>query len=94
MTQSINKRRTPAKVLELRPGAPEASQPTALSDLLSAGREHDGMKLIPWSEIWASLTVAKIRGNGEMIEVFYDTLFKEAVFDDRGAWALDLKKRI
>jgi len=51
------------------------------------------MKLIPWSEIWTSLRVAKIRGNGEMIEVFYDTLFREAVFDDRGAWALDVKKR-
>jgi hypothetical protein len=27
-----------------------------------------------------------------MIEVFYDTLFKEAIFDDDGAWALDLTK--
>jgi hypothetical protein len=93
MTQSINKGRTSAKVLELRPAATEASQPTELSELLSTGSEHNGMKLIPWHEIWASLTVAKIRGNGEMIEVFYDTLFKEAVFDDRGAWALDLKTR-
>jgi len=33
-----------------------------------------------------------MRGNGEMIEVFYDALFKEAVFDDRGAWSWDLKK--
>jgi hypothetical protein len=46
------------------------------------------MKLIPWADIWTSLRVAKIRGNGEMIEVFYDTLFKEAIFDDNGAWAL------
>jgi hypothetical protein len=51
------------------------------------------MKLIPWADIWMSLKVARIRGNGEMIEVFYDTLFKEAVFDDNGAWALDLKNR-
>jgi hypothetical protein len=35
--------------------------------------------------------VARIRGNGEMIEVFYNTLFKEAVFDDNGAWELDVK---
>lgn len=51
------------------------------------------MKLIPWSDIWTSLKVAKIRGNGEMIEMFYATLFKEALFDDRGAWALNIKNR-
>ena len=55
--------------------------------------EYNGMKLIEWKDIWASLTVATIRGNGEMIEVFYDTLFKEAIFDDHGAWSLDLRKR-
>jgi hypothetical protein len=48
-----------------------------------------GMKLIPWGEVWKSLSTARFRGNGEMIEVFYDTLFKEAVFDDRGAWSLE-----
>jgi hypothetical protein len=58
---------------------------------LIAERMH--MKLIPWEDIWTSLRVARIRGNGEMIEVFYDTLFKEAVFDDNGAWAMDLKTR-
>ena len=51
------------------------------------------LKLIPWQDIWSSLKVARVRGNGEMIEVFYDTLFKEAVFDGHGAWALDLKVR-
>jgi hypothetical protein len=51
------------------------------------------MKLIPWEDIWTSLRVARIRGNGEMIEVFYDTLFKEAVFDDNGAWAIEIKNR-
>ncbi len=45
------------------------------------------MKLIPWADIWSSLRGAKIRGHGEMIEVFYETLFKEAVFDDDGAWS-------
>jgi hypothetical protein len=52
----------------------------------------ESMRLIPWEDIWTSLRVARIRGNGDMIEVFYDTLFKEAVFDDRGAWSLDFKK--
>ena len=51
------------------------------------------MKLIPWQDIWTSLRVARIRGNGEMIEVFYDTLFREAIFDDNGAWAMDIKNR-
>jgi hypothetical protein len=55
--------------------------------------ERMHMKLIPWEDIWTSLRVARIRGNGEMIEIFYDTLFKEAVFDDNGAWAMDLKTR-
>jgi hypothetical protein len=52
------------------------------------------MTLIPWKDIWSSLRIAKIRGNGEMIEVFYDTLFKEAIFDDKGAWSWDPNKRI
>ena len=56
-------------------------------------REHAPMRLIPWPDIWTSLKVAKLRGNGKMIEVFYDTLFKEAVFDDHGAWSLNLRKR-
>jgi hypothetical protein len=54
--------------------------------------DRSSMKLIPWPEIWTSLRIARNRGNGEMIEVFYDTLFKEAIFDDDGAWALDLTK--
>jgi len=52
------------------------------------------MTLIPWKDIWSSLKMAKIRGNGEMIEVFYDTLFKEAIFDDKGAWSWESNKRI
>ena len=51
------------------------------------------MKLIPWNDIWSSLRDAKQRGNGEMIEVFYDTLFKDAIFDDNGAWSWDINKR-
>jgi hypothetical protein len=58
---------------------------------LTGDRMH--MRLIPWEDIWTSLRVARIRGNGEMIEVFYDTLFKEALFDDNGAWAMEVKNR-
>jgi hypothetical protein len=50
------------------------------------------MKLIPWSDIWLSLKAAKCRGHGEMIEVFYDTLFKEATFDDKGAWSRRIRR--
>ena len=56
-------------------------------------RNAESMRLIPWEDIWTSLRVAQIRGNGEMIDVFYDTLFKEAIFDDDGAWAVNPKKR-
>lgn len=56
-------------------------------------RNGETMKLIPWEDIWTSLRVARIRGNGDMIDVFYDTLFKEAVFDDDGAWSVTPKSR-
>lgn len=54
--------------------------------------EDHTLKLIPWSDIWSSLRVARVRGNGEMIEVFYDTLFREAIFDDQGAWSWNTKR--
>jgi len=56
-------------------------------------KNGESMKLIPWEDIWTSLRIARIRGNSEMIDVFYDTLFKEAIFDDAGAWAFDQKRR-
>jgi len=59
----------------------------------SPSKSDPRWRLIPWRDIWNSLKVARVRGNGEMIEVFYDTLFKEAVFDDRGAWAFNGKVR-
>ncbi len=73
--------------------ATDDDQPRNLSATAALTRNGETMKLIPWEEIWTSLRVARIRGNGEMIDVFYDTLFKEAIFDDDGAWALDQKKR-
>jgi hypothetical protein len=54
---------------------------------------YAGLKVIPWSEIWASVAAAKLRGNTEMLKVFYDTLYKEAVFDDRGVWVLNSRPR-
>ena len=71
---------------------PTEDQPRRLSATAVLTKNGESMKLIPWEDIWTSLRVARIRGNGEMIDVFYDTLFKEAIFDDDGAWALDQRK--
>ena len=67
----------------------ESSKRLVSTDTVRQEPAYVGMKLIPWGEVWKSLRTARFRGNGEMIEVFYDTLFKEAVFDDRGAWSLE-----
>lgn len=68
----------------------ESSDGVATAAFTKSG---ESMKLIPWEDIWTSLRVARIRGNGDMIDVFYDTLFREAIFDDDGAWAFNQKKR-
>ena len=73
--------------------ADSGSIPRNLSSTAVLTRNGETMKLIPWEDIWTSLRVARIRGNGEMIDVFYDTLFKEAVFDDDGAWSFNPKNR-
>jgi len=52
----------------------------------SIAAERGPMKLIRWGDIWSSLRAVKIRGHGEMIEVFYETLFKEAIIDDDSEW--------
>lgn len=67
--------------------------PRNLSATAVLAKSAGAMKLIPWEDIWTSLSIARTRGNGDMIEVFYDTLFKEAVFDDVGAWSFEQKKR-
>jgi hypothetical protein len=69
-----------------------AVRQVAPADALRQNAAYVGMKLIPWGDVWKSLSTARFRGNGEMIEVFYDTLFKEAVFDDRGAWSLERER--
>ena len=89
MTQSSNK---PAKADD--PKRHDKYTPTiGPADLARLSADFAGMKLIPWRDIWGTLSVARMRGNGKMIEVFYDTLFKDAVFDDRGAWSIEIKKR-
>jgi hypothetical protein len=93
MNNPQNKNPRLEKVRPLRPNSDQPGQESFQANLFRSSFEYSGMKLIPWRDIWSSLTVARIRGNGEMIEVFYETLFKEAVFDDRGAWSMDLKKR-
>lgn len=70
----------------------KSAERLAPADVLRQETTYVGMKLIPWGEVWKSLRTARFCGNGEMIEVFYDTLFKEAVFDDRGAWSLERRR--
>ena len=88
MTRSSDKNNR-SKVIPLR--RKEDSTEAVVSRRL-AETEYLGMKLIPWSDVWTSLKTARVRGNGEMIQVFYETLFKEAVFDDRGAWSLERRR--
>ena len=44
------------------------------------------MTMMPWNELWGLLRDAKARGHTPMIDSFYDQLFREARFDDKGAW--------
>jgi hypothetical protein len=76
----------------LRNAETVTAERTSRIDTAGTLASEGNMKLIPWADIWASLRVARIRGNGEMIEVFYDTLFKEAIFDDEGAWSLHVRR--
>jgi hypothetical protein len=85
MAQSSNKNNRSAPINRSEGSARQS----ATADALRVDAAYVGMKLIPWGDVWKSLSTARFRGNGEMIEVFYDTLFKEAVFDDRGAWSLE-----
>jgi hypothetical protein len=79
------------KMADPRAAKEGETQPTGLGSIEPGSPGHVPMKLIPWEDIWTSLRVARIHGNGDMIDVFYDTLFREAIFDDDGAWSLDRK---
>lgn len=54
---------------------------------------NSNLTLIPWNDIWTSVKLAKLRGHNAMVKAFYDMLFSEALFDDRGAWSSNVKKR-
>ena len=84
MQGRINSRAALSQLANLT--ADSAQEPVS-GNSRSIAAERGPMKLIPWEEIWDSLRGARVRGNGEMIEVFYETLFKEGVFDDDGAWS-------
>ena len=58
-----------------------------LEATLPPSGHYVGMIVIPWRNIWGTLSLARLRGDTQMIDVFYDILFKEALFDDRGAWS-------
>lgn len=90
MSHSSDKPSNPGKILRLQQHSLESGVPFQLPQ---PRVDYSVMRLIPWKDIWASFSVARARGNREMIEAFYETLFKEAVFDDRGAWALDVLRR-
>jgi hypothetical protein len=66
--------------------APKKLHAPSPTNLRPSGH-YVGMAVIPWRDIWGPLTLAKLRGSTQMIDVFYDTLFREALFDDRGAWS-------
>ena len=91
MTRSSN-RNSGSKVALRQNRSEQSADPLAPVDALRQEAAYTGMKLIPWGDVWKSLRTARFRGNGEMIEVFYDTLFKEAVFDDHGAWSLERRR--
>lgn len=94
MNQECDKRRKRSTV-EHREKPKDEVHPTfsPRETLWQSQNAYAGLKLIPWSEIWASIAVAKLRGNTEMLKAFYETLYKEAVFDDRGVWALNSRPR-
>ena len=70
----------------------ESSERASSTNAVQQEMAYPGMKLTPWGDVWKFLKTARFRGHGEMIEVFYDTLFKEAIFDDRGAWSLERRQ--
>lgn len=60
---------------------PRTANPHTVKEVLSE------IRLIPWQEIWRALFVAKLRGSSKITEIFLNSLFAEAVFDDQGAWS-------
>ena len=93
MTQSSNDSSENRNANPLNRHSVEYNRTLTQLEALRTRTEFISMKLTPWNDIWTSLTMASLRGNRRMVEVFYETLFNEAVFDDRGAWCLDIRRR-
>jgi hypothetical protein len=91
MTRSSDRNNASQAALR-RNHSDQSADRLAPADALRQEAAYAGMKLIPWDDVWKSLRTARFRGNGEMIEVFYDTLFKDAVFDDNGAWSVERRR--
>jgi hypothetical protein len=91
MRQSSSNNNKPAKTNDSKV-ADAYNRTIGPPDLARLRANFEDMKLIPWRAIWKSLSVTRIRSDGKMIQVFYDTLFKDAVFDDRGAWSIETKR--
>lgn len=63
------------------------AKPNANSNIPIEGRRTDEeLRLIPWREIWNSLSLARIRGHSGIVDTFFEVLMEESLFDDQGAW--------
>jgi len=91
MRKSSSKSNKPAKTNDSKV-ADAYNRTIGPPDPVRLRANFEDMKLIPWRDIWKSFSVTRIRGNGKKTAVFYDTLFKDAVFDDRGAWSIETKR--
>jgi hypothetical protein len=74
------------------PSPPVAAKAVARLNAARAASDYAAMKVIPWQDIWVSINLAKRRGNAPMVKAFYEMLFRDAVFDDRGAWSLNIPR--
>ena len=78
------------RIMKVPPREPKPSAAALLrfsrEEFLRAYIVDREMTMIPWNELWGLLRDAKARGHTPMIDSFYDQLFREARFDDKGAW--------
>jgi hypothetical protein len=91
MTATRNENKTAPTATD-EEAAPVRDNTVARLTAVQAASDHAAMKVIPWRDIWIALNLAKRRGNVPMVNAFYDMLFRDAVFDDRGAWSLNIPR--
>jgi hypothetical protein len=89
MTETRNDKTTAAIPRQTEQGAVDHK---TLARLQAHRPDYESMRVILWRDIWTSLTLAKHRGNDPMVRAFYEMLFRDAVFDDRGAWSLNIPR--